>query len=512
MPNQLAYIALYLWPFVALILFRVYSRPRALVLTIISGYLLLPARVSINFPMLPTFDKDSVPAISAAIICMLLPRSSKALKAVGYAKRHSIAKPHVEAGDRESGLLRRGARKEVSRQVDAAARIPRLRLMIRIERALLFLLVVTPFVTVMRNGDPVFLSDRVFPGLRVYDGFSMALASVVAVLPYLLARRYLGRPEQHTLLLGILCIAGAIYSLPALLEIRLSPQISVWVYGFLGQPFQHSMRGDGFRPIVFLHGGLWLAIFLAMAFIAALARWRVEREHIVWLVLAGFTFGTLALSHSLGALGLAVLFLPVAILLKPRRQMFVASMLAGIILFYPALRGAGLIPVNTVSAIARTFSDERARSFEFRLRNEDILLARAQIKPLSGWGGYGRSRVFDPTTGKDISITDGAWIIVVGAFGWLGYVARFGLLIMPLFFLTLSPRRVDITLATSGLCLILLLNLIDMIPNNTLTSVTWLIAGALMGRVAGAHETGSSAEAATVPSGRIHHRRSPVTA
>ncbi len=34
----------------------------------------------------------------------------------------------------------------------------------------------------------------------------------------------------------------------------------------------------GFRPVVFLHHGLWLAIFMAMALLAAAALWAQARQ------------------------------------------------------------------------------------------------------------------------------------------------------------------------------------------------------------------------------------------
>src|SRR5437764_1120755 len=50
-----------------------------------------------------------------------------------------------------------------------------------------------------------------------------------------------------------------------------------------------------------------------------------------------------------------------------------------------------------------------------------------------GWGGWGRSRIFDQWTGKDISVTDGGWIIYFGVYGWFGYLCFFGLLAAALF-------------------------------------------------------------------------------
>jgi hypothetical protein len=311
---------------------------------------------------------------------------------------------------------------------------------------------------------------------------SMILTAIVTVLPYLLARRYLATPEDHVRLLRGLTIFGTLYSLPALVEIRLSPQVSRMIYGYLTQPFAISIRDGGFRPVVFLHGGLWLAIFLAMTTIAAFALWKHQGNKGRWQIGAIWLVATLALCHSLGALAIAVALVPIALVVPVRVQVYFATFIAMTIVIYPALRGADVIPVDQIVAIANSISEDRAKSLEFRLKNEDILLAHAQKKPLAGWGGWGRSRVFDEITGQDISVTDGMWIIVIGISGWIGYVATFGLLVAPVIRLAFRRRRqVPVSLATSGLCLVLVANLIDLIPNATLTPVTWLVAGSLAG-------------------------------
>jgi hypothetical protein len=90
--------------------------------------------------------------------------------------------------------------------------------------------------------------------------------------------------------------------------------------------------------------------------------------------------------------------------------------------------------------------------------------------------------VYDES-GRDISTTDGRWIIAIGSEGWLGYLARFGLLTLPIILLTLRKRKYEVTLATSALSLLLAGNLVDLIPNATSTPLTWLMAGALLGRL-----------------------------
>ena len=120
-------------------------------------------------------------------------------------------------------------------------------------------------------------------------------------------------------------------------------------------------------------------------------------------------------------------------------------------------------------------------SLDFRFRNEDVLLEHANEKPLFGWGGWGRNMVYDEK-GRNISITDGKWVIIFGKDGWFGYLATFGLLTLPVMLLAIR-RRDDLTLASSALSVALVANLIDLIPNSGLTPLTWLMAGAIAGRL-----------------------------
>ena len=49
-----------------------------------------------------------------------------------------------------------------------------------------------------------------------------------------------------------------------------------------------------------------------------------------------------------------------------------------------------------------------------------------------GWGRYGRGWVYDDR-GNLISDLDGFWIITLGTFGFIGYLALFGLLTLPIY-------------------------------------------------------------------------------
>jgi hypothetical protein len=439
-PNALAYAAIFAWPLVAAAIFGKLGLRPALIWTILGGYLLLPEGTGVDLPMLPAFDKTLMPSLAAAALCL------------SAEKRERIA---------PQGWL-------------PADPIPK-------ALALLFLL--GPFVTVALNGAPVAVGGGVFlRGLTLYDAFSAGLGHAVQLLPFLLGQRYLGDREGREALLRILALAGLAYSLPMLFEVRMSPQLHTWIYGFFQHSFAQMIREGGFRPIVFLQHGLWVAIFAAMATLAGVALWRTAPPRRRGVALAAACWLALALvfCRSLGALALAAVFAPVIAFLAPRRQVLIAAAAALVVILYPALRGAGLVPITAVTNLARLVNDERAASFQFRLDNEDRLLARANERPLFGWGGWGRSRLYDPATGRDLSVTDGRWIIVIGDYGWLGYIAEFGLLGGALI-LRAFGRRAAPDAVEAALAVILVVNLLDMLPNATLTPLTWLIAGALTG-------------------------------
>ena len=66
---------------------------------------------------------------------------------------------------------------------------------------------------------------------------------------------------------------------------------------------------------------------------------------------------------------------------------------------------------------------------------------------------------------------------------WIGYVGIFGLLAVRVMFLARAARRREISYATTGMAVIVAANLIYLIPNATLSAITWMMAGALAGFV-----------------------------
>jgi len=438
-PNLIAYLVLLCWPLVAWQLYTRLDPARALIWTILAGYLVLPPLTRIDFPVVPDFDKDTLPALTALALSVFLLRDRVAFLPSGW-----------------------------------------------LGRLLILLFVLSPFATVLTNADPIPIEDGDIPGMRVYDSIAAVANHVIYALPLFLGRRYLATPQAARALLAALVAAGLVYSLPMLIESRVSPQMNVWIYGFFQHDFFQTIRQGGYRPVVFLPHGLWVAMFTLMCLAAAAVFLRMgpaearPKQMLVFLYLAFM----LVVCKSAGVVVYAMAMVPL-ILLAPRRlQLLVAALVAVVVMAYPLLRGAQLVPLDAILDYSRGLSAERAWSLQFRIENEEVLLARAGERPWFGWGGYARNFPHDPITGRTLNIADGAWIIQIGTYGWLGYLAEFGLLCLPLWLLgreAVVQRSAAFTPELAGLALIFAFNMLDLLPNGTLVPLSWLIAGALLG-------------------------------
>jgi len=452
--NMLALIALLAWPAVVAILFRRLPLERALIWSILGGYMVLPQISAINLPMIPAFDKVTIPNLTAFAAC-------------------------VAIWGRLPGLIPESWT----------------------GRVLLAAFLLSPSFTVLTNMQPVrFGVDDLgalaiidfhnieaggLPGLRIYDSLSALAQQVLLMLPFFLAREALRTAAAMREILVALVIAGAIYTLPMLAEIRLSPQLHTWVYGFFQHDFIQAIRAGGYRPFVFMPHGLWVAFFAFMVLMAAVALWRTERGpvRLRWGGAVALGAGLLVICKSMGVILYALVFVPVALLLRPRAHLLIAVLLSAVVLTYPALRGLGWIPTDDLIARSAEISTDRAESLAYRFGNEDRVLAHAAQRPWLGWGVWGRFFPHDPETGTTRVVVDGLWVITIGVYGWLGYAALFGLLALPLWSLWWHARRAETPppATVTILALVLAINMVDLLPNATLIPFTWLIAGALLG-------------------------------
>ncbi len=451
MPNILAYFMLAIWPLVTLVLFLRLPAARAFVITIVAGYLLLPPPpAAFDFPLLPPLGKERIPVLAAFAVLWLRARGSFEL-------------------------------------------LPRS----RIARALLVVFILSPVLTFATNREPVFFGHIGLPGMRPFEAFALVVQQAMLALNFLLARALLTGPSAPDLeagddggaglrlILMALFIGGLAYSIPMLIEVRLSPQLNNMIYGYYQHYFAQAIRGSGFRPLVFLNHGLWAAFFAMSAFGAALALWRLERgrRRGLFLLASGYLGAVLVLCKTLGALIYGILLVPLIALFGTLWQIRLAALVGLLAFAYPVLKTVDAVPYERMVAEAAKISTDRANSLKFRFDNEEVLFERARLKPLFGWGIWGRNQILDTQTGNFQTVTDGRWIITLGVYGWVGYIAEFGLLVLPLLLLWQVGRLPGGRLprASGVVALMLAVNLVDLLPNATLTPITWLIAGALLG-------------------------------
>lgn len=432
MPNLVAYLALIIWPFVSFIFFRRMQTVPALIWTILGGFLILPVKVAIDLPMIPALDKESIVALSALIGCIFIKKEP--IKLIP-----------------ESGL----------------------------EKKFFIILLILPLITSLTNSEAVFDGDKWISGLTYYDAISAILRSYIRFIPFLLGLQLIKTFDDQLFLFKFLVIGALIYSIPIFIEVRLSPQMHTWVYGFFPHSFLQQVRFDGYRPVVFLGHGLTVAIYLSICLAAATLLWKNNTKvfSLPPLFVVIYLFGILILCKSVAPFLYSLVLISTIAWFPNFIAKRMTMSLVILILLYPLLSTYNLFPHQAILDFAYDFSPDRASSLEFRFYHEGLLLEHAKDKILFGWGGWGRSTFYN-------SVTDGTWIIILGSSGILGFLAYFGLALLS----CLRAMKASELLSgieqrfMSGHFLLVSIILVDQLPNSSMKGYIWLIIGGLLGR------------------------------
>lgn len=443
MPNLFAHLMLLIWPLVMVVLFKKLPADKALVWSFLGAFMLLPPEVYIDLPLVPTLNKYTLPSMAAFLLCMIM--TDQKIRLFPASKVISL---------------------------------------------LMMAYVLSPLVTVMTNREPLFYAHVYLPGMTVYDAISEILKHAITIIPFILGFNFISNPTARRNFLTAFMIAGLIYSIPILLEVRLSPQINNWVYGYFPGLFGQQIRFGGYRPTVFMGHGLVVAYFILMAVLSAAILFAgskgEERSRYFGIFL--YLLVILILCKTVAAVLYAIMLLPIIMFCGPRIKGWVVLVCSILVLAYPVLRAADAVPVDRMLEYAALIQAERAQSLGFRFDNEKELLDHAGQKSLAGWGYWNRNRVFDPETGRNLYVPDGYWIVILGTLGWVGYICIFGLLTVPLIRMWKLRNRgneLDDSNIIYGIGLMLAINLVDLIPNSAINYMTWLLAGLLLSYVPG---------------------------
>ena len=296
----------------------------------------------------------------------------------------------------------------------------------------------SPFFSSMANGD------------GFYDGFSQAFyQSERWGMPYYIARIYFGDTDNIKILSLTLFIGSIVYIPFCLFELIMSPQLHRLTYGFHQSDFIQSLRqGGGYRPMVYMDHGLmtsmWmvLGIFLGVwLFFTGLLPKKIMLIPSIYLLL--LLMFTTIMMRSMGAVSLLIIGLLVLFLSNITKTSFLLLILLVVPHLYIFTRTTGIWDGRNLSdAISKNYSSDRSESLQFRFDNEKILIDKALKGSFFGWGGFGRSRVYNDE-GRDISVTDGLWIMILGLNGIYGLTMLVIAIQCPtiLFFLRVNPAE-----------------------------------------------------------------------
>jgi hypothetical protein len=438
MANWFAYFMLFSWPVVVAFFVNKYSLKKAILWSIIGAVLFLPEMLSVDLPLLPPLNKSSVTTLTLFFTLMITGKSLKIF---------------------QSGWTNK----------------------------LFIIYLLTLFISAELNNFPVYTGGAILPSISHYDALSTLIRFFIDFLPFIFGRRFLNDLNDNEYIFRVLTIVGLFYSVLMLFEIRMSPQLHNWIYGYTPAQFIQNMRAGGFRPIVFLGGGLPLAFMFSTFLLAAFALLKnnVRVVRFSPLLVVCYMSVVLVLCKTWSPIAYAFIGMILIFKTRPKTQIKFAWAMALFAFFFPIFRTMDLIPTQAMVEFVADFDIERAQSLGFRFDNEDALLHRAMERPFFGWGGWGRNRIFDSSTGQDISVTDGKWIIELGANGLMGFISYFGLLILPIFYSLkvidkIGEYRQKVWIATQTL--ILAFCVIDLLPNANMGAIHLLLAGSLLGQ------------------------------
>jgi hypothetical protein len=297
-----------------------------------------------------------------------------------------------------------------------------------------------------------------------------------------------GREPERLKYFLICWLTTAVLYVPlAATEVRLSPRVNIWVYGYLQHDITQMVRQGGFRPIVFMTHSLEVALTIAASTLIG----RLLQGSKVRIV--GMSVGAaswlltvlLVLCKSAAALSYGVLGYLMQKVLSPGLRVLIAIILAVVVLTYPVARLNAWITKENTAPLVSGFGAERTSSLLFRLGQEDELLQKLQQRPWAGWGGFARMHVYDKY-GRDLSTTDGSWIIELGSGGTIRFLGVFGILTAPIFAMRRTVARAARTSRAdasmfASLCLLSAFMTLDLLPNSFFNYLAFTVAGVLCG-------------------------------
>jgi hypothetical protein len=342
--------------------------------------------------------------------------------------------------------------------------------------------IISPFFSSMHNG------------LGPYDGANAVLTQFYFWGGgYLIGRIYFTDLEGLRELAFGFILGGLIYVPFCAFEAKMSPQLHLKLYGFAQTAFAQTRRLGGFRPLVFLQHGIALGVWMISSAMTAWWLWLCGTFTRRWKFSGGFwvlvLLATVVICRALEAAALMLAGMAVLIAVKYFRSIFRLAAIFILVAVPPVYTYVRYKEIWTGEAMVEwsaKINVERARSLDFRLKNEELLLDRGRESPTYGWGGWNRFQAKD-AYGRNISVPDQEWIIAFGKNGLYGLISLQVTLLLPLLVLW---KRVPIrywshpgTAPAAVLAVIVALHMWDCLLNAMVNPMFMMACGAITGMI-----------------------------
>lgn len=339
------------------------------------------------------------------------------------------------------------------------------------------------------------LASSISNDLGIYDGLSSVLSqSVIWGIPYFLGRLYLNSLIGLRQLAIAIFLGGLVYVPLCLFEIKMSPQLHRIVYGFSPYSFAQTVRYGGYRPSVFMQHGLEVGMWMMAATLIGIWLWKskvikqLRGIPIIWPIAALLV--TFILIKSTGAYFLLLIGIAVMLCAWQFRTSVILIFTIALINFYLVQNALTetYVTDQLVSSLEQVVPQERIKSLEFRFNNEELLTDRARKRINFGWGGWGRSRIYEyDWEGKliDVSITDSLWVITFGQYGLVGLSSLFLTFFLPAInFIRRYPAALwfDPRISSAAaIVVVMILYTIDSLFNGLINPIFILACGGIAG-------------------------------
>jgi hypothetical protein len=362
------------------------------------------------------------------------------------------------------------------------------------------------------------LTNTIGGGAGLYEGIATSNTEFMLWgIPWIMGRAYFSDLDgARELALGL--VLGVLIYVPlCLIEIRMSPQLNLWVYGFHQHAMNQTRRFGGWRPMVFMqHGlalGLWMCAGAVMAVWLLRAKVLPRMASLPPVIVAAAIVITAILCKSTGAILISFLALGLLFVAwRFNRRLPIYALILIAPLYMTVRSSTEVVLTPAVQAVKSVFGRERAESLETRLRNEQLIVNRTLERPFLGWGGGGRYLVRDPTdiNGRILSVPDQFWVIVIGRGGLLSLLSVTASLLLPalLFFRTCPPRDLlHVNVAPlAALSIIVVMFMLDCLMNAMLNPLYVMASASVAGVTMAARRSSSHpiAAPASLPSRQGH--------